>query len=353
MVSKKNQSNIEFFKDLFTEVINDIPKDEPQTNSSENIHQLTPTNTNLNQLPQTSTNLNQSTPTNTNLNQPTSINSTGGHQLTPTTFFATEKQMLIYNWLVKNSDKGKYNRGILARDLKISGETIKTAILKFKKLKVLVTGLYDYGSKSIPYQIDFNRPVKSVLQYSFHQPTPTYTNSSYKTDRKIININLSISEFWKAQGLTDSKFQKWVKEFSFTQDEWETQLSFGEYEPKVTQADSPIKYFYRALQKGGVTRPIGFEFPEEKRLRIQQEENKRREDLLRLKEETKKKEQELADRETFLMFLDDKESVLDAVKEIEKQFMTSTIKTSVKNYNTSGKIDSRLENKLKQIFLSS
>jgi len=186
--------------------------------------------------------------------------------------------------------------------------------------------------------------------------TSGHLDASYKKERKTYNklsFYIENSEFWGKQGLTFKKCESWLDELNLEPDFLHDQLNFAEHTSKVIEAKTPVSYFYAAVKKDCFHRPSGFEFPEEKRIRIQQEENKRREDLIRQQEENRAKEKELTDREGFLIFLDDKDSVEASVKEIEKKFMSPGMKIAIKIYRTNGKIDSRLEGRLKQIFLSS
>ncbi|SLM31077.1 hypothetical protein MTBBW1_2670007 [Desulfamplus magnetovallimortis] len=315
-------------------------------------HQLTPTNTNEHQLTPTKHQLTPTTLVGDHQWTPTNTNE---HQLTPTKiFYASEKQMQIYSWLFKNREYGRYNRGMLDRELKISRDTIKTVLLKFKEEQIISTGRYDYASKTIPYNINFSIAVKSILDEDKHQLTPTNTNYiaegqvvSYKKERKILFKNLSFSDFWLDQGLTQQKLDTWIEEFNFTEEEWETQLMFGANEPKVKNANNPIKYFYKSLKQGGLTRPDGFEFPEERQARIRKEELEAKKRLIEEEEKLREQEKELAAKESFLLLLKDKELIEEAVKEFEKSFVSTQFRLSIKAFRNTGALDDRLETRLK------
>lgn len=161
------------------------------------------------------------------------------------------------------------------------------------------------------------------------------------------------SDFWKQQGLSLQKCQCWIDELSFCDpDMLLQQLQYAEFMDKVKTADNPISYFYRTLKKGCFTRPTGFEFPEEKAERLQKEELETRQKALASLEKIREQEKKLADKEAFYAFLADKESVTTALDDIGSQFVTPTFKISLKVYHDSGKIDSRLEKRLKQYFLA-
>jgi len=178
-------------------------------------------------------------------------------------------------------------------------------------------------------------------------------DSSYKKERKILLNNLSFSNFWVEQGLTKQKLNTWIEEFDFTEKEWESQLAFGEYEPKVRQAESPIKYFYKSLKAGGLTRPNGFELPEERLARIRKQEHVARQKLIEEEEKLRQKEKELVKREFFLALLKDKEAVKEAIAGIEQdKFLSSNLKKSLKYFRETGQITEILETRLHRWFRS-
>jgi len=274
------------------------------------------------------------------------------------------KQQQVYEWFLRNGFEGYFNKGIISRKTHISHPTVKKSISKLKSLSLIFIGVYDPVSRQQKYSLNTELNVKlltgSGLGLVSSQGLVSGLgqvqsgSTSYKTERKILN-NLSVyiqnSDFWKAQGLTLRKCENWIDKIEHCDSDFLLQqLQFGEAEPKVKNANSPIDYFFKSISKDGLTRPNGFEFPDEKRLRIQQEEIKRREDLLKHQEEIRKEEQDLADREAFLMFLNDKDAVDSAVRDIKKQAVTPKMKIAIKNYSTNGKIDSRLEGALKRIF---
>ena len=216
-------------------------------------------------------------------------------------------------------------------------------------------------NESLKNKFEQSKPTDSLTdiltdsQSVGHSERHSEKQSSYKKDRKMFN-NLSVylenSDFWKHQGLSLQKCQSWIDEFSFCDsDMLLQQLQFAEFMDKVKTADNPISYFYKTLGKGGCTRPTGFEFPEERAERLQKEAIEIRQKSLASLEELREQEKELADKEAFYAFLADKESVLLAINEIEKQYVTPKFKISLKVYHDTGRIDSRLEARLKQYFL--
>ncbi|WP_027354920.1 hypothetical protein [Desulfosarcina sp. BuS5] len=276
------------------------------------------------------------------------------------------QQQRVYEWFLTNGLTGYFNKGIISRDTGINTPTIRKCLTKLKKLSLIQTDKYDPVSRQQKYKLNTNIKV-TLIPGSGIGPVSTQglisgigqvgvRSTSYKIDRKI-NNNLSIylknSKFWQNQGLTEKKLISWINEIDHCDSDYlYQQLQFAEAISHVKQADNPINYFYKSILKSGFTRPKGFKLPEERAAILRQEEIKRRENFLKLQEENRKKEQELADRESFLAFLGDKQTVESAIKEIEKQFISSNMKISIKTYRDKNNIDSRLERYLRRIFFS-
>jgi len=276
------------------------------------------------------------------------------------------QQQRVYEWFLTNGLTGYFNKGIISRDTGINTPTIRKCLTKLKKLSLIQTDKYDPVSRQQKYKLNTNIKV-TLIPGSGIGPVSTQglisgigqvgvRSTSYKIDRKI-NNNLSIylknSKFWQNQGLTEKKLISWINEIDHCDSDYlYQQLQFAEAISHVKQADNPINYFYKSILKSGFTRPKGFKLPEERAAILRQEEIKRRENFLKLQEENRKKEQELADRESFLAFLGDKQTVESAIKEIKKQFISSNMKISIKTYRDKNNIDSRLERYLRRIFFS-
>ena len=173
-----------------------------------------------------------------------------------------------------------------------------------------------------------------------------------KKERKTYLKNLSISDFWLDQGLTQQKLNNWIKEFNFTEDEWETQLHFGAHTPKVINAKNPVNYFYISLKQGGLTRPDGFEFPEERQARIAEENIKARQKALEKLNKIQQENEALAEQEAFNNFLEDKDAVEQALKEIENGYLTPKGRNTIKVYREKGLMDKTLRTKLLTNFKS-
>ena len=179
-------------------------------------------------------------------------------------------------------------------------------------------------------------------------------NSSYKIDRKILN-NLSIylenSKYWKGQGLSLKKCETWISEiehcdYSFLL----TQLQFGEFSKDVINSERPLSYFRTCLLSGGLERPKDFEFPEEKVTRIKNQEIEILKTTLNEQKSIREKEKEIADKQIFMDLLQDKENIEFLITEIKKSFVTQKMKISIKLYQKTGQIDSKLEKALEREF---
>lgn len=106
------------------------------------------------------------------------------------------------------------------------------------------------------------------------------------------------------------------------------QLQIGEAHPSVTKADNPVHCFFSIMvHKGGLTRPPGFEFPEEKAERFKQQELLKQQELIASMEKARQKEKELADKEAFLMFIADHDAVKVALDEIAQGFNDTDTKS--------------------------
>jgi len=123
-------------------------------------------------------------------------------------------------------------------------------------------------------------------------------------------------------------------------------LMFGEHEKKVKEANSPINYFYKSLKAGGLTRPKGFEFPEERRARITKENTEARQKAVDELERLQQQNEKLAEQEIFNATLEDKESVEAILKEIEQKHLTPKAKQTIKIYREKALMDETLKNKL-------
>jgi hypothetical protein len=184
--------------------------------------------------------------------------------------------------------------------------------------------------------------------------TSEHLDASYRKKESLLK-NLSFyveqSPFWQSHGLTIQKCEKWIRDIPHCDPEFLLQqLQFAEATKGVQNAKDPIGYFFSTIKKDAFHRPEGFEFPEERAARIRDEELKCRCDLLRAQEEARKREQDLADRESFLLFLDDKDAVSAAIEDIENQVTSPKMKAAIQLFKTSGKIDSRLAGRLKNFF---
>jgi len=267
------------------------------------------------------------------------------------------QQQKVYEWFIRNGFAGYFNKGIISRETGINHPTIRKAISKLETLDLINIFEYDPVSRQQKYKLNPTNEVTllkiSGQVSSIRSGSGQDVTTSYKKERKIYLNNLSFSDFWISQGLTQQKLSTWIEEFDFTDEEWQNQLIFGESEPKVKNADSPINYFYKALKKGGLTRPEGFEFPEERRQRIQAENLKARKAFLAQAEKLREQEKELADKEAFIEFLKDKESIENAMTDFADELkIRPGLRIAVAQFRKNGNIDSVLENRLKRWFRS-
>ena len=181
-------------------------------------------------------------------------------------------------------------------------------------------------------------------------------NSSYKLVSKYLNKltnYIEFSQFWKSQGLSVKKCEKWIKEFYPDDPEsLITQLMFAEKTETVLKpkTKTPAHVFYGCLLNGGLTRPKGFEFPEEKAVRIKKQEIEAQKKILADQQAMREQEKLLADQQVFLILLKNKENVDLLIHKIEKRFIIPKTKISIKLYRETGQIDSKLETSLKNEF---
>jgi len=122
-----------------------------------------------------------------------------------------------------------------------------------------------------------------------------------KEERSFNNISVFLekSEFWKGQGMINQKCQSWIDEFKFCDSEKVIQqLQYAEflYREKIIHT-SPAGYIYNSLPNGGISRPSGFEFPEERAVRLQKEAMETRQKAMKDLEKLREQEKALADGE--------------------------------------------------------
>ena len=275
-----------------------------------------------------------------------------------------DKQQKVYEWLLKNGITGYFNRNIISKETGVTHSTVRKSIKKLEAICLITLYEYDFASRQQRYELTMDRCVEILPDRNDHKVSgigsisgigsvsTRPSDTSYKKERKILLINLSISDFWQSHGLTKQKLNSWVDELSFSEEEWNQQLQFGEHEPKVIHADNPIKYFYAALKKGGLTRPNGFEFPEERQARIAEENIKARQKALEKLNKIQQESEIVAEQEAFNNFLEDKRAVEQALKEIEDGYLTPKGKNTIKVYREKGLMDKTLRTKLLTNFKS-
>jgi len=185
-------------------------------------------------------------------------------------------------------------------------------------------------------------------------------SASYKLVSKFykkLTDYIENSPFWKTQGVSVKKCESWLVEFYPDDPEaLLSQLMFAEYADEHSSAlqpknknKTPIDVFYGCLKKGGMTRPAGFEFPDERAARIRREELENQKKILAEQAAIREQEKAMADEMAFIEFLKDTDSVNEMIEGMEqkKRFVTPKQKISVKLFRDTGKIDSKLEHALR------
>jgi hypothetical protein len=185
-----------------------------------------------------------------------------------------------------------------------------------------------------------------------HTSVPNKLVSKYLN--KLTNY-IENSDFWKKESLSEKKCEQWLEEFKFLKNDPDlliTQLMFAENTNSVLEpkTKTPVHVFYGCLKNGGLTRPKTFLFPDEKALKIRQQELKIKEKLLADQAAIREKEIKIADELAFNEFMENKENVESLISEIEKTFVTPKKKNSIKIFRKGGQIDSTLYNALKNEF---
>lgn len=277
----------------------------------------------------------------------------------------TKKEGDIYHWFWNKGAEGFFSPKQIMEEMKTSRPTVLKAVKRFQELKYMKVSKYSRRTKSAKYELDLNKKtgleifeqskVTVKLQESQSKVEVKLEENQgkaliYKKDRQNFLNNLSISEFWTQHGLTPQRLKTWQSEFEFTDEEWEIQFQFGEHEPKVIKASNPINYFYKTLKAGGLTRPDGYETPEERRARIAKESAAAKRKALEEFKKAQAEERALADEQAILEFLADKEQVAAAIADIKTtdKVIGSKLKIGIKQFEKSGRIITQLENRLKR-----
>jgi len=257
------------------------------------------------------------------------------------------QQQKAYEWFLFNGEIGYFNKGVISRETGIKPPTLRKCITKLKALSLIFIGEYDPASRKQSYKL--NPEKKVTLLGSSKGQLKVRSSVNFGSSKGQLSLrDLSVSDFWIEQGLAEQTLQEWLKEFKFSDEELEHQLMFGANNPKVKNAEKPIGYFYKLLQQGGLTRPEGFEFPEERRLRIKKENIEARQKTLEEAKKIQEQERELADQESLVELLSNKEAIADALTEVEKNSsMTTKLQLAISQFKKNGQVNSILINRLK------
>ncbi|MCK5520043.1 MAG: hypothetical protein KAI81_02940 [Candidatus Marinimicrobia bacterium] len=301
---------------------------------------------------------------NISTNQPQSGQSTGqpggqpggqrGQQTEYFNFYKSAIKNNNLNYLTKNQKEFfKYLLGKEGNILSCSKISKETGIA-YGSIRHIINSFVNNAIISKPISCKRGKVQGLIFKFSKKIIIPGQSTEKQsaliKKERKNFFNNLSFPNFWIKQGLIEQKINVWVKEFNFTDKEWKTQLMFGAHEPKVKNADNPINYFYKSLKQGGLTRPEGFEFPEERQARIKQKEHEVRKKRIEKEKKMRQQEKELAEEESFFSLLKDKDTIEEAVKEFKQGHLTPKLKISIKTFKDSRQVDEKLENRLKMWF---
>ena len=297
----------------------------------------------------------------------------------------TQKQFTVLKKLKKNkTSQGCFiNMKQLSQELNMSLNTIRSIFAALTKKDFIISkekfkignqqGLKVVLSESQHSESDFQHS-ESQLQHSIKKFKHSGTNFQHsesidntqsveqnvensnslirkKDSFQKIKIFLAKSDFWQKQNLTIKKIKSWNKEFSYCSEEFLLlQLQYAEFSHLVNKARSPTNYFYSCLKGGGMTKPEGYKSPEETAAEILQKEVNERQKALDKIEALNKKKQEIEKKEAFFVWLDDLKQIKTAVKEIEKNYMTSKIKFGVMQFKNKKQITESLQKRLFRYF---
>ena len=254
----------------------------------------------------------------------------------------TDKQYKVYCFFLNNGVEGTFNRTIISTKINVTRASVKAAIVKFQKNKVIEIGPLCPIAKVQPYKLNL-----SVI-VSGHSLDIVQTMSR----------PIEVSEFWKKAGLTHQKCEEWISEIpKLTPERLQVQLEYGEHTDSVVNAKKgPIYYLYGCLKGSPLVKPPGYKTTEDQYVEIMQQQIKevtKKQEFIYALEKTRQKERELADQESFLIFLESHDDVEAAIGEITESHMTPTLKASISAFRNNKKIDTRLENRLRLYFQKS
>lgn len=254
----------------------------------------------------------------------------------------TDIQYKVYNFFLNNGVEGSFNRTIISEKTNVTRASVKAAIVKFQKKKVIEIGSLCPISKVQTYKLNLS------VKVSGHSPDTVQTQSG----------SIEISEFWKKAGLTIQKCEEWISAIpGLNPERLQLQLQYGEHTDLVIKAKKgPISYIYGCLKGNPLIKPTGYKTTEDQYVEIMQQQIKevtKKQEVIEALENARQKEREIADQESFLAFLRDFDAVEFAIDEIAEGFMTPTLKASVNIFRNNKKIDTRLESRLRLYFQKS
>lgn len=291
----------------------------------------------------------------------------------PFEYVLAPQQQKIYTWFLKNGLSGYFNKGQIQRDTGVNHPTIRKIISKFVAMELIQISDYNPVSRQQKYVINTQKKV-TLLQRSGQgqgsgnisgsgqgqvsgirsgsgQGQVSTKDTAFIEKERKISVFLENSDFWQTHGVTIVKCQEWMDELKLSSEFLNIQLQYGEIANEVRNANNPRNYFYRCLQKGGLAKPEGFEFPEERRMRLEQEALEVRKRAL---EKLRKHEDEQAQielEENFEEIVTDPDQVDLLISSIEQGFVTPKKQLSIKKYRETGNISATLKIALRNEFM--
>ncbi len=286
----------------------------------------------------------------------------------------TTKEYPIAYGTVRNSLRSLEKKGYISKPFSINdGVTKGTTCQVNEKICTLLFGTThvlnsEQQDNRTPAQQGAWTTTQQNISTTGHQHNRTNEQQSKKASEQLNPSNKLVSkylnkltnyiensDFWKKEGLSEKKCGQWLDEFEFLKNDPDllvTQLMFAENTKSVLEpkTKTPVHVFYGCLKNGGLTRPKHFLFPDEKALKIRQQELQIKEKLLADQAAIREKEIKIADELAFNGFMENKENVEFLISEIEKTFVTPKKKNSIEIYRKGGQIDSTLYNALKNEF---
>jgi len=218
----------------------------------------------------------------------------------------SEKQSIVYDFLIQNQNKGIFNKPFIEKNTGVSYGTISDIIRKFKKLNILSI-TYNKFAKVYYYKINENIKINKFdfkfkinatspqyesngipTGFQYHSnsiPIPSlYNNSCIKNINKTNDIiNLILSEnfemgYWRQKKLTAKQIIKWMEIAKCNIDNIIQYLCYCRFEmvdldlEKSKPIENVFNWFFRILEKtGGYPKPKGYKSFQEKKIEVERQ----------------------------------------------------------------------------------